>query len=58
MTTETFWCEHAWLDDGVADSVLVGVSEGRITAMRVLEGSGDPKRNAELKKRLEGEADG
>ena len=31
--TETFWCEHAWLDDGVADSVLVSVSEGRITAI-------------------------
>jgi formiminoglutamate deiminase len=33
VTTETFWCEHAWLDDGVADSVLVSVSDGRITAI-------------------------
>jgi formiminoglutamate deiminase len=31
VTTETFWCEHAWLDNGVADAVLVSVSDGRIT---------------------------
>jgi formiminoglutamate deiminase len=33
MTTETFWCEHAWLDNGVEDSVLVSVSDGRIAAI-------------------------
>src|SRR6201999_4057228 len=29
----SFWCEHAWLDGGVADSVLVEVSAGRITVI-------------------------
>ena len=33
MTADTIWCEHAWLDDGVADSVLVTTSDGRITAI-------------------------
>ena len=31
----TFWCEHAWLDGGVAESVLVTVAAGRITAIEV-----------------------
>lgn len=34
MTEETFWCEHAWLDGEVADSVLVGVDAGRISAVQ------------------------
>ena len=33
MTDETFWCESAWLDGEVAESVLVGVDAGRITAI-------------------------
>ncbi|HEV7851978.1 MAG TPA: amidohydrolase family protein, partial [Mycobacterium sp.] len=35
MTDETFWCENAWLDGEVAQSVAVGVSAGRITAVEV-----------------------
>ncbi|HKV18899.1 MAG TPA: formimidoylglutamate deiminase [Mycobacterium sp.] len=33
MTATTFWCEHAWVDDAVADSVVVSIDDGRITAM-------------------------
>ena len=33
MTGETIWCEHAWLGGDVADSVLIDVSDGRITAV-------------------------
>jgi formiminoglutamate deiminase len=33
VTGESFWCEHAWLDGEVAESVLVGVSDRRITAI-------------------------
>jgi formiminoglutamate deiminase len=35
VTDETFWCENAWLDGEVAQSVAVGVSAGRITAVEV-----------------------
>ncbi len=34
MTGETFWCENAWLDGEVVESVQVGVSAGRITAIQ------------------------
>ncbi len=33
MTGETFWCENAWLDGEVVESVAVGVDAGRITAI-------------------------
>ena len=33
MTGETFWCENAWLDGEVVESVQVGVGAGRITAI-------------------------
>ena len=33
VTAETFWCEHAWLDGEVRDSVLVSVNDGLITAI-------------------------
>ncbi|WP_123026881.1 formimidoylglutamate deiminase [Mycolicibacterium stellerae] len=33
MTDETFWCENAWLDGEVVQSVAVSVSDGRITAI-------------------------
>jgi formiminoglutamate deiminase len=33
VTDETFWCENAWLDGEVVQSVQVGVSAGRITAI-------------------------
>jgi formiminoglutamate deiminase len=33
MSIATIWCEHAWLDDDVSDSVLVSVTDGRITAI-------------------------
>ena len=34
MTDETFWCENAWLDGEVVQSVQIGVSAGRITAIK------------------------
>ncbi len=33
MTGETFWCENAWLDGEVVESVAVSVDAGRITAI-------------------------
>ncbi len=33
MSGKTFWCEHAWLDGDVSDSVLVSVGDGQITAI-------------------------
>jgi formiminoglutamate deiminase len=33
VTGHTFWCENAWLDSEVVESVRVGVSAGRITAI-------------------------
>ena len=33
MTGQTFWCENAWLDGEVVESVAVGVDAGRITAV-------------------------
>jgi len=44
VTGETIWCEHAWLDDGVADSVLVSVSDGRILAVETGAGQGTSSR--------------
>jgi formiminoglutamate deiminase len=35
MTVQTFWCENAWLDGEVRQSVAVGVDAGRITAIEV-----------------------
>jgi formiminoglutamate deiminase len=34
VTDETFWCENAWLDGEVVQSVQVGVSAGRIAAIK------------------------
>jgi len=31
--TSSWWCEHAWLGDSVADGVLITVVDGRITAI-------------------------
>ncbi|MEV6106200.1 formimidoylglutamate deiminase [Streptomyces sp. NPDC051940] len=33
MTSSSYWAEHAWLGDRVADSVLIDVADGRITAL-------------------------
>jgi formiminoglutamate deiminase len=33
--TDTWWCEHAWLGEAVADSVLFTVTNGVITAIDV-----------------------
>ncbi|MEC3978941.1 formimidoylglutamate deiminase [Amycolatopsis sp. H20-H5] len=29
----TYWCEHAWLPDGVADAVRIEVADGRFTSV-------------------------
>jgi formiminoglutamate deiminase len=29
----TYWCERAWLPDGIADAVAIEVSDGRITSV-------------------------
>ena len=31
--TDTWWCEHAWLGDGVADDVRITVNDGLITSI-------------------------
>ncbi|WP_192497584.1 formimidoylglutamate deiminase [Pseudoclavibacter sp. CFCC 11306] len=31
--TSTFWCEHAWLNDGIADSVRIVVTDGRFESI-------------------------
>ena len=31
--TDTWWCEHAWLGDGVADGVRITVDDGRIVSI-------------------------
>ena len=28
-----FWCEQAWLPDGIADDVRIDVADGRITSV-------------------------
>lgn len=33
MSGTTFWCEHAWLDGDVSDSVRISVGDGQITAI-------------------------
>ena len=33
MSGESFWCEHAWLDGDVSDSVRISVGDGQITAI-------------------------
>jgi formiminoglutamate deiminase len=33
IVTDTWWCEHAWLGESVADGVLFTVADGRITAI-------------------------
>jgi cytosine/adenosine deaminase-related metal-dependent hydrolase len=33
----TFWCEHAWLDDGPVAGVRVTVDDGRITSVQVAD---------------------
>jgi formiminoglutamate deiminase len=33
VTSESFWCENAWLDGEVVESVAVGIEAGRITAI-------------------------
>ena len=33
----TFWCEHAWLDDGPVAGVRVTVDDGRIAAVQVAD---------------------
>ena len=30
VTSESFWCENAWLDGEVVESVAVGIEAGRI----------------------------
>jgi formiminoglutamate deiminase len=35
----TFWCEHAWLDDGPVAGVRVTVDDGRIAAVQVADSS-------------------
>ncbi len=35
MTVTTFWCEHAWLDGAVSDSVRIGVDNGRIATVEI-----------------------
>ncbi|RDH80570.1 formimidoylglutamate deiminase [Mycolicibacterium moriokaense] len=39
-----FWCEHAWLNGRVAESVLVSVSDGRITAVEAGAQPGESSR--------------
>jgi formiminoglutamate deiminase len=40
----TFWCEHAWLDEGPVAGVRVTVDDGRIAAVEVAEaGAGDQR---------------
>jgi formiminoglutamate deiminase len=45
MRDKTYWCEHAWLDGGVSDAVLVSVGDGRITA---IEGDARPTDTSEV----------
>jgi cytosine/adenosine deaminase-related metal-dependent hydrolase len=45
MSAGAFWCEHAWLDGDVSDSVLVNVADGRITA---IETGARPSDSSEL----------
>jgi formiminoglutamate deiminase len=35
VSGDTFWCEHAWLDGGIRDAVLVTVGDDRITAIEI-----------------------
>ncbi len=38
MTTESYWCEHAWLGDGsVQTGLLIEVDSGAISSMRVVD---------------------
>jgi formiminoglutamate deiminase len=44
VTGETIWCEHAWLDGDVADSVLISVTDGRISAIETGARQGEASR--------------
>jgi formiminoglutamate deiminase len=37
-SVESFWCEHAWVDGAVRGGVLVGVADGRVTAVSAVDG--------------------
>jgi formiminoglutamate deiminase len=40
----TFWCEHAWLDDGPLAGVRVAVDDGRIASVDVAPAAGGDRR--------------
>jgi formiminoglutamate deiminase len=44
----TFWCEHAWLDDGAVAGVRVAVDDGRIASVEAAPAAGGDRRLAGL----------